>query len=115
MSGPEASGSSFGWASRRRRIGFLVRGVPGLLSLARGGETFEDIVAFQGDLEGVGDPRHVMAAARPEEDVEGPLDPEMIDQAEHVLRADRPGLPGLFPSEQEGGTIPRREGRPVPA
>ena len=79
------------------------------------GHRCEDVVALQGDLEGVGDPGHVMAAARPPEDVEGAFRPEVIDQPLHVLGRDRPGLLGLFPGEQERGPIAGRERRPVPA
>ena len=38
------------------------------------------VFAFQGNLKRVGDSRHVVAAARPPEHVEGALGPEVIDQ-----------------------------------
>ena len=75
----------------------------------------KDIFAFQGDLKGVCNTGHVMAAARPEEDVEGTFRPEVIDQPLHVVRGDRPGFLGLFASEQERGAIAWGKGRPVPA
>jgi hypothetical protein len=78
-------------------------------------DVLEDIVAFQGDLEGVGDSCHVMATARPPDDVEGAFLPEVIRQPAHVVDVDRPGLLGLFASEKKRGPIAGRKGRPVPA
>ena len=40
----------------------------------------ENILAFQWDLEGVGDARHVVAAACPPEDIQCALGAEVIDQ-----------------------------------
>jgi hypothetical protein len=56
----------------------------------------EHVFTFQGQLETVGDARHVMTSASPPKNVESAFEAEVIDKPSHVFIADLPGRLRLF-------------------
>lgn len=73
----------------------------------------EDVFAFEGELESVGDAGHVVVAAGMEHDDESFPVTESVTEPVKISRSNRAGRFGEFAGESEGDLFAFRETRPV--
>src|SRR5262245_40459074 len=69
------------------------------------GTAREHVLPLQRQLEGVGNAGHVVTAARPPDDVQGPIAAEVPHEVLEVGVGERPRSSGLLPRELEGGPL----------
>src|SRR5262249_50388503 len=73
----------------------------------------EDVLPLERQLERVRYSRHVVAPARPPDDIDGPLRTEVSLQLVHILGRNRPRLFRHLPGVVERGTLRGGEDTPV--